>query len=287
MQLGISGLSFAIDGQRLLDNIHMHADTGETIGLVGPNGSGKSTLLKNICCIHHADSGQITLDDADVFELSNKALARMLGVVGQETPARFEFTVHQIIRMGRAPHKGLFSTDNRADEAMVDNALATVGMTGYEQRSITSLSGGETQRVMLARALAQDASLLLLDEPTNHLDIRHQLQLLDLVRSLETTVVAALHDLNLAANYCDRIQVIDHGRIIASGRPEDVFTYDLLRDVFGVHTHIARHPATDKIHITYLASTEPASSAGATTSHDADISVEPQRQSEYPKAFAS
>lgn len=254
MKVDIDNLSFSIQSRRLIEDINLHVASGQMVGIVGPNGSGKSTLLKNMSRIHTPDDGRVELDDHDIFHISSKALARMLAMVGQDASGQFEFSVKEIALMGRAPHKKLLETDTALDERLVMQALERVGMAGFEARSVTTLSGGERQRVLLARALVQDADVLVLDEPTNHLDVHHQLQLLDLVRELKITSVAALHDLNLAASYCDRIYVIQNGRIVACGTPEEVLTETLLRDVFRVNTHIMRHHLTGKTHITYLSS---------------------------------
>ncbi|WP_306301356.1 ABC transporter ATP-binding protein [Thalassobacillus sp. C254] len=154
--------------------------------------------------------------------------------------------------MGRSPHKRFLDRDNIEDEKIAEKALSEVGMLSFSRRSFASLSGGEKQRVIIARALTQEADVLVLDEPTNHLDIQHQLQILDLVKRLKQTVIGALHDLNLAAAYCDKIYVLNHGEIYASGTPQDVLTTELMREIFGVETVVMEHPITKKLAITYL-----------------------------------
>lgn len=254
MKVEVDNLSVSVASRRLVENIDMQVGSGGMVGVVGPNGSGKSTLLKSICRIHRPETGRVALDGDDIAGMSSKALARKLAMVGQDAAGAFEFSVREVVLMGRAPHKKLLEADTPQDERIARRALARVGMAGFEARSVTTLSGGERQRVMLARALAQDADVLVLDEPTNHLDVHHQLQLLDLVRQLEITTVAALHDLNLAAAYCDRIHVIQQGRIVAAGTPQAVLTEAMLRDVFRVDTHVTRHHLTGRVHITYLSS---------------------------------
>lgn len=224
----------------------------EFVGLIGPNGSGKSTLLKSVYRILKPDAGLITLDHQEVYRLSAKKTARKMAVVSQESPVVFDFTVKEMVLMGRFPQKHFLESDTAEDMEMMERALSQVGMLEFRDRSFMSLSGGEKQRVMIARALAQQTKILVLDEPTNHLDVHHQIQLMDLVKTLNVTVLAALHDLNLAAYYCDRLYVIDSGKIVASGKPEDILTEDLLRDVFHVSTDIFIHPLTEKVHITYL-----------------------------------
>ncbi|WP_100402647.1 ABC transporter ATP-binding protein [Bacillus sp. FJAT-42315] len=252
MNISVQNISSSIEKKPLLKNVHVDIASGEFVGLIGPNGSGKSTLLKNIYRVLKPDAGMITLDDENIFKLSSRNVAQKLAVVSQETPSLFDFTVAEIVSMGRSPHKKFLEADSKKDHQVIDHCLQKVGMTNFIHTPFTSLSGGEKQRVMIARALAQEAQVLVLDEPTNHLDIHHQLQILDLVRKLNMTVFAALHDLNLAAAYCDCIYVIENGEIITSGAPSEVLTTDMLKEVFRVEADIIVHPLTNKIHITYL-----------------------------------
>ncbi len=252
MNLSVKNLSFSIDKRKLLKEIKVDVSSGEFVGLIGPNGSGKSTLLKNIYRVLKPDAGMITLDEKNLFKLSPRHVAQNLSVVSQETPLLFDFTVSEMVSMGRFPHKKFLESDSMKDGEIVRKCLQKVGMENFIHSSFASLSGGEKQRAMIARALAQEAKVLVLDEPTNHLDIHHQLQILDLVRQLNMTVIAALHDLNLAAAYCDRIYVIENGEIIQSGEPADVLTREMLKDVFRVEADIIIHPLTNKVHITYL-----------------------------------
>lgn len=255
-KLSTTDLCFNVHDKSLLADASLHIAAGEIVGLIGPNGSGKSTLLKNLCRILTPTSGAVYIDGRDASGFSRRALARELAVVGQETTVDYAFTVQEIVLMGRTPHLGALGGETVEDTALVHAALEKVGLLDYAGRDATTLSGGEKQLVMVARALAQDARLLLLDEPTNHLDVHHQLQLLELIRKLERTVVVALHDLNLAARYCDRIYVIEEGCIVAHGTPETVLTPALLRKVFHVRADVSRHPLTQHLHITYLAGDE-------------------------------
>ncbi|MNS81144.1 Hemin import ATP-binding protein HmuV [compost metagenome] len=173
-------------------------------------------------------------------------------MVLQEFPDAFGLNVEEVVAMGRTPHKGLFDGDNDDDRQLVKTALHAVGLEGFDDHSFVSLSGGEKQRVILARALVQQPQLLILDEPTNHLDPRYQLELLQQVRRLGIGTLASIHDLNLAAAFCDRLYVLDHGRIVASGTPSEVLTTDLLHDVFGVRALIDRHPLADHPRLTWI-----------------------------------
>lgn len=254
MHIGVENVAFSIQGKQIISEIDLETHSGEFVGIIGPNGSGKSTLLKNIYRVHQPDCGKITMNHEEILKLSMKETAKNMAVVSQESSSSFDFSVREIVLMGRAPHKKMLETDNAGDGQIADEALEKVGMSEYEHRSIATLSGGEKQRVMVARALAQQAKVLVLDEPTNHLDVHHQLQLMDLIKNLGITTVTVLHDLNIAARYCDRIYIMNHGQIAASGTPEEVFTEEILREVFRVHTSIITHPKTGKIHITFLSS---------------------------------
>jgi iron complex transport system ATP-binding protein len=253
MKLAIEHVSCTIMETSIIQDISMHIKDGQFVGIIGPNGSGKSTLLKTASRILKPNAGVVRLDGQLLYELSPKIAAREMAVVSQETSLTFDFSVQEIVWMGRHPHKRIFQSDTDEDLRIVNEALERVGLQGYEERSFKSLSGGEKQRVLIARALAQQAKLIILDEPTNHLDIRHQLQLMELVKTLNVTVLAALHDLNLASVYCDYLYVIQHGQVVMSGTPENVLTKERVREVFGVETEIIIHPVTKKPHITFLA----------------------------------
>lgn len=252
MTLEARQVSYSIQDQRILHEVSIQIREQQFVGLIGPNGSGKSTLLKNMYRLLKPENGTVLLNEQDIFKQSSKNIAKNLAVVSQETPVLFDFTVHDLVSMGRTPHKKLLELDQERDFQIVKDALNQTGIRHLEKRSFSSLSGGEKKRVMVARALAQQAQILILDEPTNHLDIQHQLQLMDLIQTLHLTVVAALHDLNIAAMYCDQIYVLQKGQIVCSGTPEEVLTPALLQDVFGVYADIQTHPLTGKPYLTYV-----------------------------------
>jgi iron complex transport system ATP-binding protein len=250
----IAGLDVVIDDQPILAGVSIEVRSGHVHGIIGPNGSGKSTLLRAIYRSLRPSAGAVLIDGADLWrQLSARASARKRAVVTQDSAIDFDFSVRDVVAMGRAPHKGIFDRDDRNDAAIIDGALASVGMTWADTRLVATLSGGERQRVLLARALAQQAPILVLDEPTNHLDVRAQLELLDLVRSLGLTTIAALHDLDHAASVCDTVSVLRSGSVVASGAPLDVLTPAMILDVFGVRAHIGTHPLTGKLHIAVAA----------------------------------
>ncbi len=252
MTLHVEGVTWRVEEQTILRDVAVDVAAGELVGVLGPNGSGKSSLLR---CIYRAlkpDAGHIALDGDSVWDLDAREAARRTATVLQETPGEFEFVVWEMVLMGRTPHKSMFARENEEDHDLVESALAQVGMLSFAERSFATLSGGEKQRVLIARALAQQARFLILDEPTNHLDVRYQLEILDLVRGLQVTTFTALHDLNLAATYCDRLYLMAEGEIVAAGTPEEVLQPALLREVFGVDAEVQVHPRTGKLHIVFL-----------------------------------
>ena len=246
MRLHVDQVNWSVDGKQILRDVSVTVEAESITGLIGPNGSGKSSLLR---CIYRAlrpDSGTITLNGDDIWRMHSRETARRIAVVLQEYPSDFQFTVGEIVSMGRNPHKGMFDRDTATDRGIIRDALARVGLSGFSHRNFNTLSGGEKQRVIIARTLTQQASFLVLDEPTNHLDIRYQLETMELVKGLGLTTLAALHDLNIAANYCDFIHVIDRGRIVASGPPQDVLLPGLIEDVFGVGAMVGSDPLTGR-----------------------------------------
>ncbi|WP_018785659.1 ABC transporter ATP-binding protein [Micromonospora sp. CNB394] len=256
-RINATELSWSVKGHRLLDNIEMAAQDGKVVGLLGPNGSGKSTLLRLLAGLRRPDTGAVEYDDTSLRDLSRRVLARRLAVVEQDVTAHNHVSVRQVVELGRTPFRGRFDALTERDQQIIDAALDRVGMTDRQRQSWRTLSGGEKQRAQLARALAQEPREILLDEPTNHLDIRYQLELLDLLGSLEVTCVVALHDLNLAARYCHHVVVLDRGQVVAAGTPETVLTTGLIKSVYGVEVLVDREPTTGILRITYLAATAP------------------------------
>ena len=240
MEIRASDVRAVLGGSQILQGVDLRAERGELVGVIGPNGSGKSTLLKCIYRVLKPTGGAVWLDGRALSEYSYKASARRVAVVAQHNYYNFDFSVQDVVMMGRAPHKRTLDRDNAQDRQMAARALETVGMADFARRSFSTLSGGEQQRVILARALAQDTPCLILDEPTNHLDIKFQLQLMDIVKGLDRTVIAAIHDLNIAAMYCDRLYAVREGRVVASGRPEEVLTTDFIRAVYEVEAQVLR-----------------------------------------------
>lgn len=245
-------VSRSADGTLILDGVSLAPRPGTVTGLLGPNGSGKSTLLRLLAGVIAPASGVVTLDGEPLDRVGRRAVARRIAVVAQQSDTQVELTVLDVVRLGRVPHRRAWAPVAADDEEAVRTALARTGLTDKAHRSWHTLSGGERQRVQIARALAQEPRELLLDEPTNHLDIQHQLALLTLVGDLRLTSVVALHDLNLAAMYCDRLVILKQGRVVAAGAPYDVLTESLIADVYGVRATITRPGPTDRPHIRFL-----------------------------------
>lgn len=265
MRVDIDALTVEIAGAQLVREVTMTARSGSLVGLVGPNGSGKSSLLRCVYRASRPSAGVVRLDGADLHAMPAKDGARLLAALPQESGAEFDFTVDEIVAMGRMPHQRSVARASAEDERLCALALKRVGAAHLADRSYLTLSGGEKQRVLIARALAQQPRVLVLDEPTNHLDIAQQLEVLHLVRHWgdegaqdqpaadgdRPTVLAALHDLNLAATYCDELYVISGGRITASGPPTEVLSAELLAEVFQVRAHRIRHPESGAVQLLF------------------------------------
>jgi iron complex transport system ATP-binding protein len=252
MSLRADDVGWRSDGRLIIQGVSLVLPERGILGLIGPNGSGKSTLLRLLAGLRPPSQGSVSLDGAPLAQWPRKALARRLALVEQHAGTDIDIGVQDIVRLGRTPHRGPLAPWTAADQAIVDQALARMQLTDLRQRPWRSLSGGERQRTQIARALAQCPSELLLDEPTNHLDIQHQLQLLQLIQGLPMTCVMALHDLNLAAMFCDQLVMLQHGHVVASGSPEQVITGALIAEVYGVRAEVTRSAHHGRPHVQYL-----------------------------------
>ena len=236
----------------IVDGITLEAAPGGVLGVLGPNGSGKSSLLRLLCGLRRVRSGVVLLDGSDIAKSSRAAVARRVALVEQHAATEAPVTVLDVVRLGRTPHRGPLSPWTQRDDHAVDAALRQVGLTERGAQAWHTLSGGERQRTQIARALAQCPTELLLDEPTNHLDIRHQLELLALLGRLPATCIVALHDLNLAAMFCDRLALLDAGRVVAAGTPEEVLTEERIAAVYGVQAQIGRSAHHGRLQVQYV-----------------------------------
>ena len=242
--LSLESVSFAAGGRTLVSDISFDVAPGEMIGVLGPNGAGKSSLLRTIYRTNRPSSGRVLVNGHNVWQQSATWCARQVGAVLQDMPTDFPLTVGDVVAMGRSAHKELLQADTAHDVALIEAAIELVQLGAFKHRLFRTLSGGERQRVLVARALVQQPAVLVLDEPTNHLDIHHQLHLLRFVRSLGITVIAALHDLSLAAMFCDRLCLLDQGRMAAIGSPEEVLTEARLSSIFRIEASLTRNPRT-------------------------------------------
>lgn len=247
-----TALSWSVAGRRIVQDAFVHVLAGECVGLVGPNGCGKSTLLRMLYRILRPEpGGQVLLGGQEIWHLGARRFAQQAAVLAQNSEPAFSFTVRDAVMMGRLPHQSRWAPDSAEDRRVVEESLARVGALALAEQAVATLSGGERQRVLLARALAQQPRMLFLDEPTNHLDIRYQLELMQLVREQGCTVLVVVHDLNIAAQFCDRLYLMQEGALVASGTPADVLTPEAIAAVFGVQAQTSDHPITGRLQVSY------------------------------------
>ena len=262
--IGAQGVFFQIEAKTLLDRVDLKAAHGQMVGLIGPNGAGKSTFLRAISGVLRVQSGNIHLDGADLRSLTSKEVAAGLAIVPQIVPYTHGFTAMELVLMGRYPHLGRFQIEGQGDERIARDAMRLTETEQFADRTLDTLSGGERQRVIVSRALAQQPRILLLDEPTANLDVLHQLKVLGLVRQLVDdglTAVAAIHDLNMASRFCDRLVLLQEGRVLAEGTPEEVLTPKLIAQAFGVNAAVYQDPHTTSLAISLIG---PADANGST-----------------------
>jgi len=251
MSIIAENLHWGVKRKTIVSNVSLSVAPGETLGLIGPNGSGKSSLLRLLAGLRKPHSGRVEINGQNIGQVPRRALSRQVAFVQQSAATDTNVTVRDVVRLGRTPHRSALSGWSEADEVAVGTALARVEMTGHRAQAWQTLSGGERQRVHIARALAQTPQVMFLDEPTNHLDIHHQIEILRMVRDLDLTSIVALHDLNLAAMFCDRIVVLQEGALRACGTPEAVLTQKLLHDVFRVVADVSGPSDADRPHIRF------------------------------------
>ncbi|MFZ3562245.1 ABC transporter ATP-binding protein [Streptomyces sp. BH055] len=257
MDLELDGLTVVTDGATLVRELSLHVPAGRVVGLVGPNGSGKSTALR---CVYRAlrpTAGTVRVGGDDLSRLTMRAGARAVAALTQDGTVDLDFTVSEVVALGRTPHLRGNQHLSSQERELCERTMDRLGIGHLARRGVLTLSGGERQRVLVARALVQEPEILVLDEPTNHLDIRHQVELLSLLRGAGLTVLVVLHDLNLAAAACDRLGVLSEGRLVTSGTPKDVLTPELVEDVFGVGASVVPHPLTGDPQLLYTLTPAP------------------------------
>lgn len=251
--LKVCGVDCYYGSIKVLENVSFSVNSGELVGLLGPNGSGKTTLLRAISRTLKPKVGTVFLDEADVFSIKSSEVAKKLAVVPQSSSLEFDFTVLDLVLMGRHPHMGRFERESQTDLEIAKEAMLLTGTWHLAEKPINELSGGERQLVMIARALAQKPKVLLLDEPTSHLDISNQIGIMDLLKKIckekGIAALAVFHDFNLASRYCDSLILLHKGKIFAIGQVEEVLTEENLRKVFNVEVTVRRHPTTNSLYI--------------------------------------
>ncbi|MCK9277616.1 MAG: ABC transporter ATP-binding protein, partial [Methanoculleus sp.] len=247
----VIGIDVSYGAKKVLEAISLHAERGEILGIIGPNGAGKTTLVKAMSRIVSPENGEIYLNARSLDSFSFRELAQQVAVVPQGISISFDYTVRDIVMMGRHPYIERLSSGTSRDLEICDRAMQLANVTHLAGSSVNAISGGERQRVLIARALAQEPKILLLDEATSNLDISHRIEILNIIRSLtgKITVISVFHDLNLAAYYCDRLIVLKDRRVYAVGPPEDVLTTETIRAVFGIDTFIRHHPFTRRPYV--------------------------------------
>ncbi|HCU99747.1 MAG TPA: hypothetical protein DGL25_00975 [Dehalococcoidia bacterium] len=252
-------ISFNVETKTLLNRIDMRAERGSFVGLIGPNGAGKSTLLRAISGVLRNQEGAVWLEGSELSSMPTRDIASMLALVPQIAPYTQGFTAFELVLMGRYPHLGRFEIEGQTDDRIAKEAMHLTETEHFASRTLETLSGGERQRVFLARALTQQPQVLLLDEPTSNLDILHQLTILGLVRNLVDeglTAIAAIHDLNLAARYCDQLVLLSNGSVLTEGKPEDVLTSETIELAFRVKSFVYREPVTYSLAISLIGPAE-------------------------------
>ncbi|AWB65210.1 ABC transporter ATP-binding protein [Saccharobesus litoralis] len=238
----VDNLDWQVDRKSVLSGVSFTLSKGETVGVVGPNGAGKTSLLKCLYGEHRNFAGNISLTGKPITQLSRNQLAKTIAVVAQTNVSIFNLSVYDVVRMGLLPHKALFESDTEADINLINRALQQVDLLDKQHQAYATLSGGEQQRTLIARAIVQQSPILIMDEPTNHLDIYYQHQLIGLAKNTGRTLLLAIHDLNLAAQYCDRLILLNQGQVVADDTPNNVLTAKRLKQVFRLDCIVDQNP---------------------------------------------
>lgn len=248
-KLKVEKLTYDIGGTRILKDITFDVEENTFVGVIGPNGSGKSTMLKSIYGVNKPSGGNIYFEGDDLLKISSKDRAKKIAVLAQESGGQFDFSVQQVVEMGRYPHKNTLENYSKHDLEIVDRVLYEMKLDNYRERSFNTLSGGEKQRVLIARLLVQESKFIILDEPTNHLDIGHQIEIMNIIKKMGVTVLSAIHDMNMAAIYCDKLVIMKKGEVITQGSVEETLTSEMLKDLFNVEAEI--HDLKGRKHVIY------------------------------------
>ena len=248
-KLKVEKLTYDIGGTRILKDITFDVEENTFVGVIGPNGSGKSTMLKSIYGVNKPSGGNIYFEGEDLLKISSKDRAKKIAVLAQESGGQFDFSVQQVVEMGRYPHKNTLENYSKHDLEIVDRVLYEMKLDNYRERSFNTLSGGEKQRVLIARLLVQESKFIILDEPTNHLDIGHQIEIMNIIKKMGVTVLFAIHDMNMAAIYCDKLVIMKNGEVVTQGSVEETLTSEMLKNLFNVDAEI--HDLKGRKHVIY------------------------------------
>lgn len=261
----IRNLEWKFGDRRILSDITLNINKGSFYSIIGPNGSGKTTLLRNISKSLEPKHGSVFIDDIDVTRLNSKNIAKRLSVVPQNTNIEFAFTVTDIVLMGRSPYMRRFESESNQDLEIAEMAMRATNTWHLRDKRINEISGGERQRVIVARALAQDTDIMLLDEPVSQLDIHHQIELMEtiheLIKTRGMTAISVMHDLNLAAQYSDYIILMNEGKVVCQGTPQEVITKENIREVYKLEGYIVKNPITGKPYIIHVKKCDPCAAA--------------------------
>jgi len=244
-------LTWQVAQTKIVDNVSFEIQRGQFVGLLGPNGAGKSSLMRCLYRVNQPTTGEVLFNGESVWQLSAKQNAKNMAVILQEHSDHLGLLVRDVISQGLTPHKAFFQLDNEHDQQLMQSIMQSLDVMHLSKKSFQTLSGGEKQRVMLARALMQQTEFLIMDEPTNHLDVHYQTEIMKTVKQLSKTVFASFHDLNIAAAFCDYLLVLDQGKLVASGTPSDVLTETLISEVFRTSVKVDQHPIHNHPRITY------------------------------------
>lgn len=251
----IDNLNWSYDEKKILNSITLNIEDGKFTGIIGPNGSGKTTLVKLISKLLKSDKNTVSVNNKDLTHTKIHDLAKVMALVPQSSEVVYEFTVLEVVMLGRTPHLGRFDRTSKADYEIVKKAMQDTDTWQYKDRFINQLSGGERQRVIIAKALAQEPKILILDEPVTYLDVHHQIQVMDLIKKLSEsrriTIVTILHDLNSALKYCDYVALLNDGEVYKYGIPKEVVTVNNIKSVYDIDVHMIKHPITNTPHIIF------------------------------------
>lgn len=251
MKLNVENISITLEKKEIIKDVSFKVKEKSFVGILGPNGSGKSTLLKSIYGVNKPSVGKLHYEGKDLLAMPSKERAKKIAVLAQESGGHFDFTVEQIVEMGRYPHKRMLENYSKDDAEIVEKTLVKLNLQDFKKRSFSTLSGGEKQRVLIARVLAQDTDFIILDEPTNHLDIGHQLEIMKIIKSLNITVLSAIHDMNIASLYCDDLIVMKDGEIVKQGTTEEVLTKQTMDETFNINVDIHHNQHSGKCCVLY------------------------------------